>query len=151
MANNIKDRIEKIKEYFKGMRVDTDNGENAIYIIVQFPPKWIVDNTIEEKYGINVIQGNEYPGQFYFCAEMEVGFDVLFDAIEYSIDKMLTAQERARLLKEKAEELKELFIDETIPIEALRTLTFTYKTAKPKKVSKTKKEEIKTQENDIEE
>ena len=139
---NIKDRIEKIKEYFRGMRVDTDNNEEAIYVIVQFPPKWMIDKTLEETYGISIVQGNEYAGQYYFCAEMSVGFDALFDAIDDNIEKMKTAQERANLLKEKVMELREIFENEGITIESLRTLTFNYKQPKPKKKPIKKTEEI---------
>ena len=130
---DVKDRIENVKQYFKGMQVENLEGANIIYVIVQFPPRWIVDEEIQNKFGVSVVQGQDYPGQFYFCAEMEKGFDVVFDAIEYNIEKMLTAQERASLLKQKVQELQSLFMDESIPIESLRTLDYTYKTNKVRK------------------
>jgi len=130
---DVKDRIENVKQYFKGMQVENLEGANIIYVIVQFPPRWIVDEDIKNKFGVSVVQGQDYPGQFYFCAEMEKGFDVVFDAIEYNIEKMLTAQERASLLKQKVQELQSLFMDESIPIESLRTLDYTYKTNKVRK------------------
>ena len=136
MANNIKDRIQKIKPYFKGMQVEEVDGESIIYIMVVFPPKWLIDKTLEQKYNIT-IGFNENSGVYYFCAEMEVGFDVLFDAIEDNIEQMITAQERAKLLKDKIQELQELFVDETIPIEKLRSIEFTFK---PQKKKTTKKE-----------
>lgn len=146
---DVKDRIENVKQYFKGMQVENLEGANIIYVIVQFPPRWIVDEDIKNKFGVSVVQGQDYPGQFYFCCEMEKGFDVVFDAIEYNIEKMLTAQERASLLKQKVQELQNLFMDETVSIESLRTLDFTYKTNKIKKKQQKviEKEEVVNTEN----
>lgn len=130
---DVKDRIEKVKEYFKGMQVfQTDNG-NIIYVVIQFPNKWIIDDEITNKFGVSVAKGNDYPGQFYFCVEMEKGFDVVFDSIEYTINKMLAAQERALLFKKKTEELQNLFMDESIPLESLRGLEFNFKVPKTKR------------------
>lgn len=146
---DVKDRIENVKQYFKGMQVENLEGANIIYVIVQFPPRWIIDEEIQNKFGVSVVQGQDYPGQFYFCGEMEKGFDVVFDAIEYNIEKMLTAQERASLLKQKVQELQNLFMDETVSIESLRTLDFTYKTNKIKKKQQKviEKEEVVNTEN----
>lgn len=147
---DIKERIENVKQYFKGMQVENLEGANIIYVIVQFPPRWIIDEDIKDKFGVSIVQGQDYPGQFYFCAEMEKGFDVVFDAIEYNVEKMLTAQERASLLKQKIQELQRLFTDESISIESLRTLDFTYKTNKiRKKTTKTseKNDSMSSEEN----
>ena len=130
---NVEERIEKVKQYFRGMQVENVDGSNIIYVIVQFPPKWIIDDEIPNKFGVSVGEGQDYKGQFYFCAEIEKGFDVVFDAVEYNIEKMLTAQERATLLRNKIEELQNMFMDESISIESLRTLEFTYKQPKNKK------------------
>ena len=123
---DIKERIEKIKPYFQGMQVANIQDQSIIYVIVKFPPKWIIDEEIPNKYGVSISQGNN-PGEFYFCVEMEKGFDMVFEAIESNINKMLTAQERAQLLRQKVSELQELFMDESISIETLRTLEFSYK------------------------
>ena len=146
---NVEERIGKVKQYFKGMQVENVDGSNIIYIIVQFPSKWIIDEEIPNKFGVSVGAGQDYQGQFYFCAEIEKGFDVVFDAIEYNIEKMLTAQERAILLRTKISELQELFMDESIPIESLRSLEFTYKQPKQRKRN-TKKEENEIIEGNIE-
>ena len=78
---------------------------------------------------------------------MEQGFDVLFDAIEYNIERMQTAMERAKLFREKTQELQELFANEEITIEQLRGLDFTYKNKK-KKITLPKTEEIKEEKID---
>ena len=60
----------------------------------------------------------------------------MIDIVESNIKKMVTAQERAQLLRQKVTELQELFMDETVSIETLRTLEFKYKTTKAKKTDK---------------
>ena len=148
---DVKERIEKVKPYFRGMQVENVDEQSIIYVIVQFPPKWIIDEEIPNKYDVSIAQGNS-PGEFYFCVEMEKGFDVVFDAVESNITKMLTAQERAQLLRQKVTELQELFMDETISIETLRTLEFSYKTPKVRKKMEKKdmvKEVIEEVNNDL--
>lgn len=148
---DVKERIKKVEQYFRGMQVQNVEGQNIIYVIVQFPPKWIVDDEIPNKFGVSIAQGNDYQGQYYFCAEMEKGFDTVFDAVEYNITKMLTAQERANLLRQKVQELQELFMNESVNIEALRTLEFTYKTPKTRKKNEKKNAPQEVEQTEIEE
>jgi hypothetical protein len=103
-------------------------------VIVQFPSTWIIDDEIPNKFGVSVGSGNDYRGQYYFCAEMEKGFDTVFDAIECNVNKMLTAQERAKLFREKTQELQNLFEDES--------KTQTYKNCKLNKVSEIEIEKL---------
>ena len=153
---DIKDRIARIKPYFKGMQVENIEGEQVIYVVVNFPPKWFIVEDIEEKYGVVVQEGNEL-GEWIFITEFENGFDTIFDAIDYNEGEMRTAQERADLLQKKVAELKELFMDEDMPIESLRTLEFSWKgkkkvaTLKPQqKTIKKETEEITTEEKEEE-
>ena len=73
--------------------------------------------------------------------EKEISKDVLFDAIEYNIEKMKSAIERAQLLTTKIKELREMFENEDISLEKLRSLKFVMnedndKLVLPKKKSK---------------
>lgn len=123
---NIKERIKNISEYFKQMQITTvDDGSQVIYVEVGFPKGWIVDEEIEKKFGISILNGND-PNEYFFCADIDLGEEVLFDAIEYNISKMKEAIERAKLLSEKTKELTGMFRDETITIEQLRTLRFAF-------------------------
>lgn len=122
------------------MQVENVEGQNVIYVIVQFPSKWVIDEENATSKGVTIGVGQDYPGQYYFCAEMEKGFDVVFDVIEENIKKMETAEERVKLLRQKIEKLQQLFMDESIPIESLRALEFEYKLP-PKKFTKSKKKE----------
>ena len=150
---NINERIKNISNYFVGMKVDSitmDDGSNSqvIYVIVNFPRKWEIDKDIPNKFNISVAQSDE--GEYFFCANLEQGFDVVFDAIEYNVNKMETIEERNNLLKRKINELSQLFMNEEIPIESLRTLEFKYKAKKDKKmlIPKQDNNEEKEEENE---
>ena len=123
---DIKDRIKQIKPYFNGMQVENVEGEQVIYVVVSFPKKWFIVEGIEEKFDV-VVEKGTYEGDYIFITELGKGFDVLFDAIDYNVNEMKIAQERAELLQQKIFELKELFTSEDIPIDALRKLEFSYK------------------------
>lgn len=124
----IKERISNLGTMFKGMKVDTEGQDNIIYVIINFPPKWTIYNDLEEKFGIKVKKSENYEGsnQYYFFADMETGFDAIFDSIEYNIDKMNEIQERSALLTSKIKSLKELFEDSDVTIQELRTVRIVY-------------------------
>lgn len=150
---DIKDRIKKISQYFKGMQVTSiENGAQVIYVIVSFPHGWVIDEDLEKKFDISIMKnGNEY----YFCTDIDSGEQKLFDAIDYNIDKMKEAIERAQLLSKKTTELKRLFEDENITIEELRTLEFKYdknfmNTLTPITTKSSKKEKNKEEKTEIE-
>jgi hypothetical protein len=119
---NIKERIKRISEYFKEMQIVNVDGIQTIYVVVNFPSNWRIDDEIENKYNTIVEKGNN-ANEYYFFTELE-NEEKVFDAIEYNVEKMKDAIERANLLKQKVNELKEIFQDENIPIQNLRTLTF---------------------------
>lgn len=127
----LKLRIEKIISYFKEMNiVDTGNGQLGVYVIVEYPDNWVVDNEIiESKFQVVVKRDNEYLGRnrIIYFTDMGVGEEKIFDAIEYSIAKMKEAIEKAQLLANKTIELKRLFEDENIPIEQLRQVAISIK------------------------
>lgn len=122
---SIKKRIEDIKEYFKEMQIVTMDDEQIIYVVVHFPHGWVIDEMLESKFNVSV-QGGEYVNEFYFATNIDNGEDVIFDAIEYNIEKMKDAIERAQLLKTKIAELKDIFQNDNININKLRTLKFTW-------------------------
>ena len=142
----IKDRIKRIEKYFKEMQVATMNGKQVIYVIVNFPSNWIVDDELAAANNVLVSAGNKI-GEYYFCADIEDGEGVIFDVIEKNIEKMKEAVERAQLLSSKTLELKDIFEDESIPIENLRLLKFVYD--KPTR-KYTKKKEVQKEGIEIE-
>lgn len=129
----IQERINKLGEYFKGMQVSAENG--IIYVTVQFQKGWACSEVTEHNFGVKAVQ-DETPGIFFFFTDMEVGFDKVFDAIEYNIKFNEEAQAKVNLLREKIEELRTIFENEDI--DTLKTLEFKYK-RKSSKVIKSKK------------
>jgi hypothetical protein len=71
------------------------------------------------------VKDNNSNGHYFFTS-LTNGADCVFDAIDDIIKFNQSIEEKTRLLKTKAQELKELF--ETEDIEKLRTLTFTFVT-----------------------
>lgn len=138
---DIQDRIQKVGPYFKGMQVTQVEETKVIYVIVSFPQRWIIDDAVQEKYDVSVMDGKE-PGEYYFCAEMSLGFDVVFDAIDHCIQVNKDAMERAQLFQEKINELKEIFGNEENTIKRLRTLEFTFPKQKKEIKKKSPVEEI---------
>ena len=141
---DIQERINKIGGLFKEMQVKQVDDTSVIYVVVQFPNKWIIDEQISEKFNVSVIDGNGAPGEYYFCAEMATGFDTVFDAIDFCIRSNKEAMERAKIFQEKLLILKEMFGNEDITLEELKGLEIVpgkvRKKAVPKK--KTPLEEI---------
>lgn len=133
---DIKERIENIKEYFYSMNVAADNG--IIYVLVQFPKGWACSEVTEHNFGVKTVR-DDNPDFYYFFADLTLGFDKVFDAIEYNILFNKEAQAKVSLLREKVEELKTIFENEDI--ETLKTLEFKYKQKKIK-TKKIKKETI---------
>jgi hypothetical protein len=142
----IKERIDRIKTYFKEMQIVTIEDKQVIYVIVAFPNGWVIDDKITEKFDVAVQRG-EYSGEYFFCGEIDKGEELVFDAIEYNIERMKEAIERAQLLSEKTLELRKMFEDESITISQLRSLRLQYDESVniviPKKNEKENKEEVK--------
>ena len=86
---DIKQRIDKIKPYFAGMQVENVGGQQVIYVIVNFPDRWVIDENVASKFDVSIAEDEEVLNQYFFCAKMEQGFDTVFDAIDYNIEKML--------------------------------------------------------------
>lgn len=123
----IKNRIEDIKEYFKEMQIVTVDNKHIIYVIVNFPNNWVIDDTIEDNFNVKISKGN-YENEYYFFTEIDNGEDKIFDAINYNIKKMKAAIERANLLKNKMIELRNLFENEIVTLDELKNLKFVYNT-----------------------
>ena len=142
---DIQERIKKTGEYFSGMQVTKVDETDVIYVIVHFPPRWIIDDVVQEKYEVSVVDGKT-DGEYLFCAEMGVGFDAVFDAVDHCIQVNKDAMERAQLFQEKINELKEIFGNEENTIKKLRTLEFVFPRQKKELKKKSPVEEIADQE-----
>ena len=133
---NLQDRIKNISEYFIGMQMSTD--DNIVYVRTRFPNNWVISDLLEDNFKVKGVQDKKNNTQFFFT-DMNNGFDVVFDAIDFTIKMNLSALERLNLFKEKVNELKELFDNEDI--EKLRRIEFTFK--KNEKKGKRSKKSVK--------
>lgn len=135
----LSERIKKLGSYFKNMNVVSENG--LIYVLIEFPSGWGCSELTEYNFNVNVAR--EGVGLYYFFAEIGVGFDAIFDAIDYNISFNEEAQAKVNLLRSMIDKLKGIFEEEDI--ETLKTLEFKYK----KKKSKTNKDvkSVKTNDN----
>lgn len=130
---SLQERIEKLNTYFDSMNVSAE--EKIIYVRVVFPQGWACSEVTEHNFNVKTVK-DELPGYFYFFADINIGFDKIFDAIDYNINFNLDAQEKVNLLREKIIELKKIFEEEEINV--LKTMEFKYK----KKKAKSKKNKI---------
>ena len=122
----ISDRIKKLGKYFNTMQVVAgDNGRQLMYVVVNFPEDWPINEEGAKKRNVTAMEG-DYPGQCVFCADIDTGSDAIFDAIDENIEKMKEAIERARLLKEKTQLLRSIFEDGDNSIDKLRSLEFKF-------------------------
>ena len=145
---DVQERIKKVGEFFKEMQVTKVDETNVIYVVVSFPHKWIIDGDgIQGKYDVTVMPGHA-EDEYYFCADISVGFDTVFDAVDYCIQVNKDAMERAKIFQEKLLKLKELFGNEEIGVEELKGLDFVLGKPKRKQAPKKKTpiEEIADQE-----
>ena len=146
---DIQERIKNTGAFFNGMQVTKVDDTDVIYVIVHFPPRWIIDDIVKEKYEVSVIDGKT-EGEYLFCAEMGVGFDAVFDAIDHCITVNRDAAERAQIFQDKINELKEIFGNEEYSIKKLKTLEFTFpRQKKEANKKKTLVEEVAEKELDI--
>lgn len=141
------DRIEKIKPYFIEMQIISDDDNNTvIYIKVSFPNKWSIPNEIRNE-KVNVITMDDLTNIFF--TDLVNGYDILFDAIEYTIKENKEAEERVNLFHIKVKELESLFKDETTTLEQLKLLTFVFEKPKRNKKTNNTKEQFQEEINKI--
>ena len=106
---NIKDRLERIKEYFQGMEM-----KDELFIVsVKYPDKWGAypseDNTIK------IAQSEDVANLYYYYANFtNVNVEDIFDLIESTIKDNLDAAKKLQLLNEKFLLLKDLFANNTL-------------------------------------
>lgn len=128
---SLQDYINGINGYFKEMNII----ENIVYVSVAFPKKWIIDKTIEDNFNVKITANTKLDnaneiGYYYFAQFDNNIIDNIFNAIKYTINFNLQAEEKIKLLLSKIEELKEIFNEEDI--NTLKTLQFKYKKKKTK-------------------
>lgn len=120
---DISDRIKKLGRYFSEMQVTTVEGKQIIYVVVNYPHGWVIDEEFAKEKKVTIAQGANID-EYGYCADIETGADAIFDVIDSNILKMKEAIERGKILTEKTQRLKALFEDEKISIEKLKSIRF---------------------------
>lgn len=131
----MKKQIDKIREYFKGLTVTHDN----IVLMVKFPDTWILglsDGLLKDfKCEVRNMQDG-----VYFVDHFENGCDEIFKCANTIISFNKEMEAKSALLKQKAKELSELFLNSSL--DELENLEFNFNkkaTQKAQKKTTTKK------------
>ncbi len=133
----MKERIEKIKQYFRGFEI----SDGIAFISVVFPKKWQIPNPeiLKEMFNVKTVASEEKNGTYFFT-EIDNGVLTVFDAVDFTVEFNVNIEKKSQLLMEKVEELKNIFAEK--PIEVLRTIQFKYIEKQPRKNKKNKEKEI---------
>lgn len=131
----MKKQIDKIREYFKGLTISLDN----IVLMVKFPDTWILglsDGLLKDfKCEVRNMQDG-----VYFVDQFENGYEEIFKCANTIISVNKEMEAKSALLKQKAKELSELFLNSSL--EELENLEFNFNkkaTQKAQKKTMTKK------------
>ena len=139
----LQERMNDMKPYFRGIEMYNE----ALMVKVVYPNRWKAYPSNDGR--IKVTPSDTDPNLTYYYADSkDTTYEDMFDLIEETIKANNDIILKLKLLKEKGEELKELFSQ--LSFEELKTLklvTEKVKTEKPKrKYTKKKKEAEKPQE-----
>lgn len=118
----MQERIKDISEYFRGFEF----VQNLLIIKVQYKDKWDVFGTKDES--IKVAPDDKDKNVYFYYGENTIEYDAFFNLIETTIRYNMEKEEKVALLREKMNELKELFLNENM--ETLKTLKFTFEKKK---------------------
>ena len=126
----IEDKIRELKPYIRLLNVSTE--DDAIYALLTLPKGWAIPTVEEFKEMGFVVQTAAKEEGIYIATELKYGMEKLLEAIERTVEYNKLAEERMELLTAKMEELKQLFLSESL--DRLRLLEFTFRI--PKKQAK---------------
>lgn len=117
MAKNLQDRMNDMKPYFKGIEMYND----ALIVKMLFPKNWRVYNSSDDI--VKVTKSENLENEYFFYGNSNyTTYEGIFDHIDVIIKENKEISLKLQLLKEKAEELKELF--STHSYEELLSLKF---------------------------
>jgi hypothetical protein len=127
-----------MKPYFRGIEMYND----ALIVRVMLPPKWKAYNSNDGRIKATPSEtvANEY---FYYANSNDTTYEDIFDLIEETIKANNDIVLKLKLLRDKVEELKEMFSNHSY--DELTTLKFVFeapKNEKPKRKYTRKKKEV---------
>ena len=139
----LQERMNDMKPYFRGIEMYND----ALMVKVIFPDRWKAYPSADGRIKVTP-SDTEANVTYYYADSKDTTYEDMFDLIEETIKANNDIILKLKLLKEKVEELKELFSQVTYEeLQSLRFVTDKPKMEKPKrKYSKKKKASEKPQE-----
>jgi len=143
---SLQDRMNDMRPYFRGIEMYND----AIIVKVVYPNKWKAYPSDDER--IKVTPSDDGSMTYYYADSNNTTYDEMFDLIDQTIKANRDILLKLQLLRDKGEELKELF--SKLSYDELKTLKFVtekVKEEKPKRKYNRKKKEIENKEENNEE
>ena len=133
----LQDEIISIQEYFRSVEY---YGKGLI-VKVSFPPRWSVYPSDDGR--IKVVADNSEPNLYFYYVDLSQGtLEEVFSLIRETISMNIETVKKVSLMKEKFEELKELFASHSL--NELSTLKFVCESdsTKPKRKYNKKKKVV---------
>ena len=142
----LQDRMSEMKPYFRGVEMYNE----ALMVKVIYPDRWKAYPSDDGR--IKVTPSETDPNMTYYYADSnDTTYDEMFDLIEQTIKANKDIVLKLKLLREKGEELKELFSKLTYEeLQTLRFVTDKVTNEKPKRkyTRKKKTEKVEVENND---
>ena len=130
-----------LRPYFKGVEMYNE----ALIVRVVYPQNWKAYPSSDGR--IKVTPSENDPNETYYYASMnESSYEEMFDLVEDTVKANQEIALKLQLLREKGNELKELFSQ--LSYDELQTLEFVTKKAKQKRGRKKKAEAVIKQEEE---
>lgn len=102
----LQERMTNMKPYFRGIEMYNE----GLIVKVVMPERWKVYGSADER--IKVAPSDTKMGEYYFYANSnDTTYDEMFDLVEEVIKVNEETALKLKLLKDKIEEMKELFAD----------------------------------------
>lgn len=121
----LQERMNSLRPYFKGIEMYNE----ALIVRVEYPSNWKAYPS--EDGTIKVTPSESSPNEtYYYASSNDSTYDDMFDLVEETVKANQDILLKLELLREKTEELKELFSTHTY--EELSSLSFDFK--KPRKM-----------------
>lgn len=115
----LQDRMVDMKPYFKGIEMYNE----ALIVKVMFPEKWKPYDSSDGR--IKATRSENVPNEVYYYANSEdTTYDDIFDFVEETIKANQDIILKVKLLRDKVEELKDMFSTHTY--DELTTLKFVF-------------------------
>lgn len=127
----LQERMNALRPYFRGIEMYNE----ALMVKVEYPSNWKAYPSADDRIKVTPSEDPSNPNLTYYYADSnEATYDDILDLVEETVNANQEVVLKLKLLREKVEELKELFSNESY--DALKTLTFSLQSPKRKRAGK---------------